>query len=391
MRCTPAWPERKRRRRGSNSCASPSEGAKTAGHSAREKRRGAWRRATQKPEIEYRDRPGSHDAADRRDCRRKARHSRRGGVALWQIQGQDRARLRPLAARPAERQADPRHRDHADPGWRGQDDDDGRARRRAEPDRQKGDAVPARGEPWPVLWRQRRCSRRRLRPGRADGGHQPPLHRRHPCDRRRQQSARGDGRQPCLLRARSAHRPAPGQLAAGNRHERPGSAFAGFLARRRGQRLPARGRVRHHRRLAGDGNVLPGDQPAGLAAPARQHRRRPDARAQTGDGRRGQGGGVDDRATEGRARPQPGADNRTQPGFYPWRPVRQHRAWLQLGDRDHVGTEACRLRGHRGGLWRRSRGREILRHQMPQSRDRARRSGRSNDSSGAQDAWRRRP
>ena len=63
------------------------------------------------------------------------------------IQGQDRARLRPLAARPAERQADPRHRDHPDPGRRGQDDDHGRARRRAQPDRQKGDALPARGEP----------------------------------------------------------------------------------------------------------------------------------------------------------------------------------------------------------------------------------------------------
>ncbi len=201
-------------------------------------------------------------------------------VALRQIQGQDRARLRPLAARPAERQADPGHRDHADPGRRRQDDDHGRARRRAQPDRQKGDAVPARGEHGPVLWRQGRGGRRRLCPGRADGGHQPPFHRRYPRDRRRQQPARGDGRQPRLLRARAAHRPAPGHLAPGDRHERPRSAHDDLLARRRRQRLSARGRVRHHRRLAGHGDLLPGDEPAGSAAPARQHHRRPDARAQ---------------------------------------------------------------------------------------------------------------
>ena len=44
----------------------------------------------------------------------------------------------------AERQADPGHRDHADAGGRGQDHDDGRPRRCAQPYRQEGDAVPAR-------------------------------------------------------------------------------------------------------------------------------------------------------------------------------------------------------------------------------------------------------
>ena len=78
---------------------------------------------------------------------REARHPGRRGGALWQVQGKDRARLHRLAVRPAERQADPRHRDHPDPGRRGQDDDLGRARRCAQPHRQEDDAVPARGEP----------------------------------------------------------------------------------------------------------------------------------------------------------------------------------------------------------------------------------------------------
>ena len=41
------------------------------------------------------------------------------------------------------------------------------------------------------------------------------------------------------------------------RHERPGAALDRLVARRRRQRLPARGRLRHHRRLRGDGDLLP--------------------------------------------------------------------------------------------------------------------------------------
>ena len=72
--------------------------------------------------------------------------------------------------------------------------------------------------------------------------------------------------------------------------------------------------------------------------------RRPDAGAQAGDRRRRQGGGIDDRAAEGRARSQSGADDRAQPGLYPRRPVRQYRPWLQFGDRDDIGAQARRLR-----------------------------------------------
>ena len=178
----------------------------------------------------------------------------------------------------AERQADPRHRDHPDPGRRRQDDDDGRARRRAQPYRQEGDHLPARAEPRPELRHEGRRGRRRLCPGRADGGHQPPFHRRFPRDRRRQQPARGDGRQPHLLGQRARHRPAPRHLAARPRHERPGAAPDHLVAGRGRQRLPARGRVRHRRRLRGHGDLLPRDRPRRSEAPPRQHHRRPDPR-----------------------------------------------------------------------------------------------------------------
>jgi hypothetical protein len=56
------------------------------------------------------------------------------------------------------------------------------------------------------------------------------------------------------------------------------------------------------------------------------------------------------------------------PGLHPRRPVRQYRAWLQFGAGDDDRAEARRLRRHRSRLRRRSRRREILRHQMPQGR-----------------------
>ncbi len=210
---------------GEEGCASLPGRAKTRHHSAREDRRGAWRRAAQEPKIRYRDRSGCGDAADCRGRKGKARHPRRSGLALRQVQGQDLARLCPRAVRPAERQAGPRDRDHPDPGRRGQDDDHRRARRRVEPHRQKGDPMPARAQPRAV-------------PGRADGGHQPPFHRRFSRNRRRQQFARRNDRQPHLLGQRARYRPAPRHLAPGDRHERPGLALDRLLTRRGCQRLP---------------------------------------------------------------------------------------------------------------------------------------------------------
>ncbi|GIX13980.1 MAG: hypothetical protein KatS3mg118_1939 [Paracoccaceae bacterium] len=92
-----------------------------------------------------------------------------------------------------------------------------------------------------------------------------------------------------------------------------------------------------------------------------------------------------------RADAEPGADARGQPGLRPWRALRQHRAWLQLGDGHADRAEARRLRGHRGRLRRRSRGGEVLRHQVPQGRARAGRGGDRRDRPRAEDAWRRRP
>ena len=61
----------------------------------------------------------------------------------------------------------------------------------------------------------------------------------------------------------------------------------------------------------------------------------PDPGARAGARRRPEGGRRDGGAAQGRARAQPGADAGKQPGLHPWRAVRQYRAWLQLGDRDH--------------------------------------------------------
>ena len=87
-------------------------------------------------------------------------------------------------------------------------------------------------------------------------------------------------------------------------------------------------------------------------------------------------------------RAQPGADAGEQPGLYPWRPVRQHRAWLQLGDRHQDGAEARRIRRHRGRFRGRSRRRKVHGHQMPQGRTRARCGGYHRYRARLEDAWR---
>ncbi len=61
------------------------------------------------------------------------------------------------------------------------------------------------------------------------------------------------------------------------------------------------------------------------------HHRRLHARQAAGAGPRHQGGRRHDGAAQGRADAEPGADAREQPRLHPRRPVRQHRARLQLG------------------------------------------------------------
>ena len=78
--------------------------------------------------------------------------------------------------------------------------------RRAQPHRQEGDALPARALARAVVRHEGRRRRRRLRPGRADGGHQPALHRRLPRHHLGAQPAVGADRQPHLLGQRARHR-----------------------------------------------------------------------------------------------------------------------------------------------------------------------------------------
>ena len=216
--------------------------------------------------------------------------------------------------------------------------------------------------------RQGRCGRRRLCADRADGGHEPPLHRRLPCHHHRPQPFVGADRQPHLLGQRARHRHAAGRLAARHGHERPGAARNHLLAGRGGERLSARGRLRHHGGFGGDGDPLPGHRPEGPGEAARRHHRRLPTRQEPGvrarpQSRRRHGG-----AAQGRHAAQPGADAGEQPRLRAWRAVRQHRPWLQFGGGHHHGAEARRLCGDGGRLRRRSRGGEVLRHQVPQGR-----------------------
>ena len=104
-----------------------------------------------------------------------------------------------------------------------------------------------------------------------------------------QQSARGADRQPHLLGQCARHRQPPRRLAPRHRHERPRAARDRVLARRRRQRLSARGRLRHHGRLRGDGDLLPRQGPRRSQEAPGEHRRRLHPRPQAGARRRPQG------------------------------------------------------------------------------------------------------
>ncbi len=120
----------------------------------------------------------------------------------------------------------------------------------------------------------------------------------------------------------------------GARHERPRTARD---RRRRSAASPTASRARTGFDIAVASEVMAifclADRPRRSEAAARQHRRRPDPRPQAGARQRPEGGRRDGGAAERRDRAQSGADAREQPGLHPWRAVRQHRAWLQLGDR----------------------------------------------------------
>ena len=100
--------------------------------------------------------------------------------------------------------------------------------------------------------------------------------------------------------------------------------------------------------------------------------------------------GRDDGAAPGCAAAEPRADAGEQSGVHPRRSVRQHRARLQLGDRDQGGAEARRLCRHRGGFRCGSWRREVHRYQVPQIRAAAGRRGAGGDDARAQVPRRRR-
>ena len=204
----------------------------------------------------------------------ETRNSDRTSASLRPRQGKDHRRFHRSREGQQGRQADPGHRDQSDAGRRRQDDHHGRPRRRAEPHRQEGRGLHPRGLARTLFRRQGRRRRRRLCAGRADGGHEPPFHRRFPRHHHGAQSAVGADRQPHLLGQRTRHRYPPHRLAPRDGHERPGAAPDRRLARRRRQRLSARDRLRHHRRLGGDGDPLPRHRSQGPRKAARRHHHR---------------------------------------------------------------------------------------------------------------------
>src|SRR6516165_7183956 len=131
------------------------------------------------------------------------------------------------------------------------------------------------------------------------------------------------------------------------------------VAWRRRQWFSARRRLRYHGCFRSDGDLLPGAQSRRSEKSSWQYRRRLYARSQADSRPRSQGAWRHDRAPQRSAGAQSGADAGRHARLHPWRAIRQYRAWLQLGAGDDHGVKACRLRGDRGGLRRRSRWREI--------------------------------
>ena len=152
-------------------------------------------------------------------------------------------------------------------------------------------------------------NRRRPRPSCPHGRDQPPFHRRFSRHHIGAQSACGDDRQSHVLGQRAPSRSAARRLAARARYERPRASRDRCRAWR-GQRLSARGRFRHYRRLGSHGGLLPCNQPRGARGAARPHggwlgqRQAADRRLRSQRARR------HDCAAQGRAQAQPRANAR---------------------------------------------------------------------------------
>ena len=306
-----------------------------------------------------------------------------------QVQGQGRPVGRGPARGPARRKARLRHRDHADEGRRGQDDDLRLAHAGARPHRPAGGALPARGLARPRLRDQGRRGRRRLRAGRPHGGPEPPLHRGHPRDRGGQQPARGHARGAPPAREQARHRPALDQLAALRRHQRPRAPADHGRARRARERLPARDRVRHHRGLRGHGHPGRGPGPPRPAQATRCDHGRLHVGGRARRRRAAPGGGGDDRPPQGRDQAEPRADAGRPGRVRPLRAVRQHRARQQLARGGPGRAEARRVRRHRVRLRLGHGHGEVPRHRLPHRRPAPERGLRRGDRARAQAPRRR--
>ena len=150
------------------------------------------------------------------------------------------------------------------------------------------------------------------------------------------------------------------------RHERPQLAPHRQRLGRHGQWLPARDGLRHRRRVRGHGDPLLVDVARRHAQPLQADHRRLHARQQADSCRGAERAGLDDGAHEGSAQAEPRAVARADADARARRPVREHRARLQLRDRDEDGAQARRLRRHGSRLRRGPGRREVRRHQVPQ-------------------------
>ena len=128
--------------------------------------------------------------------------------------------------------------------------------------------------------------------------------------------------------------------------------------------VPRETGLRHHRGLRGHGDPVPRARPQGPEGALRRDRRRLHARRRAGPRARPEGQRRHGGAAEGRDPPEPRPDARGHAGPGARRPVRQHRARLQLDPRDADRDALRRDRGHGGGIRLRPRRREVPRHQV---------------------------
>ena len=186
------------------------------------------------------------------------------------------------------------------------------------------------------------------------------------------------------------HRSAADRLAAVGGYERSGVAADHGRARRSGERLSARERVRYHGGERGDGDHGRLARSAGPAREARPDHGRPRFRRRRAGDRRGPGGGGGDGGVaQGRAQAESDSDAGGSAVSDALRAVREHRARQQLAGGRSDRPEDGGLCGDRVGVRVRYGDGEVLRHRLPLRQPEAER-GRAGDDGARDQAPRRR-